>query len=342
MKTYLITIKPTSGFGTPIKGDTLFGQLCWQIYYDQNLLGKTLDELLSDYDNSPFLVLSSAYPKINDEVALKRPELPIDMLFNFDNLSKEQIIKERKKFKGKKWLLISLNKPNISIKQDKLYFSDEDLFEKFINSLDLEKRRNLRKSGFNSVIIDFEQMHNTINRLTGKTGEGRFAPFSVDQKVYIPELELAVFVGLREDLKIDMVINALERIGKIGYGKDSSIGLGKYIVKDLSEIDLKKIFVINNANACYTLSPSVPDKYNYKMIYFSPFIRFGRHGDRLAKSANPFKNPVIMADEGAVYVLQNSLPEKPYIGKAIKGLSKVKKETVHQGYSLFIPIKVEE
>lgn len=341
MKTYLITIKPTSGFGTPIKGDTLFGQLCWQIYYDNNLFGKTLDELLSDYDNNPFLVLSSAYPKINDEIALKRPELPIDMLFNFDNSSKEQIIKERKKFKGKSWFLISLNKPNNSIKKDELYYSDEDLFQKFINNLDLDKQKKLRKSNTHSLIIDFEQMHNTINRILGKTGEGRFAPFSVDQKVYIPELELALFVGIREDLKIDNVLVALERIGKIGYGKDSSIGLGKFIVKDNFEINLNSFFN-NEANACYTLGPSVPDSNSYKKIYFSPFIRFGRHGDNLAKSANPFKNPVIMADEGAVYVLQNSLPEKPYIGRAIRGVSKVKRETVHQGYSLFIPIKVEE
>lgn len=342
MKTYLVTIKPISGFGTPIKGDTLFGQICWQIYYDENLFGKKLSDLLSDYNQNPFIVISSAYPKINNKIALKRPDLPIDMIFSFDNLSKDQIIKQRKQYKSKNWFFVPFDQEIRSIKEDTLYLNDEEIFDYFLQNLDFERKRYFKKLAVKSIILDFEQMHNTINRLTGKTGEGRFAPYAVGQKVYLPGIELAVFIGLREDLKIDMVINALERIGKVGYGKDSSIGLGKYNIKDYSEIDLKKIFEAKNANACYTLSPTVPDDSNYKKIYFSPFIRFGRHGDILAKSSNPFKNPVIMADEGAVYVLQNGLPEKPYIGKAIYGLSKVKQETVHQGYSLFIPLRVEE
>lgn len=342
MKTYLITIKPTSGFGTPIKGDTLFGQLCWQICYDSNLFGKSLSDLLFDYDKNPFIVLSSAYPKINNKIAFKRPDLPLEMLFSFNNLSKEQIIKQRKQYKSKNWFVISIDQEVRSIKEDTLYLNDEEIFEYFLQNLDFERKRHFQKIAVKSLIVDFEQMHNTINRLTGKTGEGRFAPYEVEQKVFVPEIELAIFVGLREDLKIDMVIDAFDRIGKIGYGKDSSIGLGKYIVKGFSEIDLNKFFVSNNANACYTLSPSVPDNYNYKKIYFSPFVRFGRHGDILAKSSNPFKNPIIMADEGAVYLLENNLPNRPYIGKAITGVSKVLKEAVHQGYSLYIPIRVEE
>lgn len=343
MKTYLITIKPTSGFGTPIKGDTLFGQLCWQIYYDNILFGKNLSELLSDYDKNPFIVISSAYPKIKDVVALKRPDLPIELLFSFNNLPKEQIIKQRKYYKEKKWFLISLNQKKSSIKEDGLYCNDEELFEKFINNVDLDVQRFFKKVGIKSIILDFEQMHNTINRLSGKTGEGRFAPYSVEQKVYVPELELAIFVGLREDIKIEMVNKAFERIGNIGYGKDASTGLGKFQVENYIEIDLGFFFGKDGVNGCYTLSPSVSDSNDYRKIYFSPFIRFGRHGDILARSGKPFKNPVIMADEGAVYLFNDkNILDKPYLGKAVTGLSKILIETVHQGYSLYIPIKVEE
>ena len=46
MKTYIVTIKPCSGFGTPIKGDTLFGNICWQIAYHEGLWETSLEKLL--------------------------------------------------------------------------------------------------------------------------------------------------------------------------------------------------------------------------------------------------------------------------------------------------------
>ena len=66
MKTFLITIKPISGFGTSLKGDTIFGHICWQAAYDKALFGKSLGSLLSDYSSNPFVVISSAYLKLSD------------------------------------------------------------------------------------------------------------------------------------------------------------------------------------------------------------------------------------------------------------------------------------
>ena len=66
MKTYEIILKPLSGFGTPLKGDTLFGHICWQAAYDSSLFDAPLDTLLSGYASSPFLVISSAYPVHRD------------------------------------------------------------------------------------------------------------------------------------------------------------------------------------------------------------------------------------------------------------------------------------
>ena len=77
-------------------------------------------------------------------------------------------------------------------------------------------------------------------------------------------------------------------------------------------------------------------------MFFSPFTRFGRHGDVLAKSENPFKSPVIMADEGGVFVPEDSeILNKPYIGSAVTNISKAEPGTVAQGYSLFIPVAME-
>ena len=199
----------------------------------------------------------------------------------------------------------------------------------------------MRKKGLKSLVLDYTQPHNTINRLTGTTGEGQFAPFAVDQTVYMPGAKLVVFVGLREDIKIEQMVKAIKQIGDSGYGKDASTGLGKFDVVGHKEINLIAIGS-ENPNACLTLAPCVPESDMFSQMFFTPFTRFGRHGDVLAKSGKPFKNPVIMADEGAVFIFNGKAPaDKPYIGTAVTGISKAEHKAVTQGYSLYIPVKVE-
>ena len=61
MQTYCYTLSPLSAFGTPLAGDTLFGQLCWTLRHQ--LGNARLDELLLGYTRGkPFLVVSDALP----------------------------------------------------------------------------------------------------------------------------------------------------------------------------------------------------------------------------------------------------------------------------------------
>ncbi len=345
MKTYEIILKPLSGFGTPLKGDTLFGHICWQAAYDSSLFNDPLDTLLSSYASSPFLVISSAYLVHRDSGkttrVLKRPDMPLSYLFDAKGPNKREIIKERKILKAKKWMVLSSTNRVESLKNAD-YESDQDLFRKFINVSVEHLQKDSRKKGITALVREFTQPHNTINRLTGTTGEGGFAPFTVEQEAFFPNVELSIFAGISKNIQIEQVRKALSRMGTTGFGKDASTGLGKFSVTDVSEISLAKLGS-EKPNACYTLSPSVPEKEAFRQIYFAPFTRFGRHGDTLAKSANPFKNPVIMADEGAVLVSErmNEILEHPYIGTGISNISKAEPKTVMQGYSLYIPVKVE-
>lgn len=344
MKTYEITIKPLSGFGTPLKGDTIFGHICWQAAYDDKLFGNSIERLLADYETNPFLVISSAYPKLYEGTKavymLKRPDLPLDKLFDFTGMDKKTIISERKKMKAKKWMPIKESQQIESFTKMS-YKDDKKFFEMVKKTVTEDLLREAKKDGMKSVLTYFAQPHNTINRLTGTTGEGRFAPFAVKQAVYFPQTELSFFAGLNEIINIKHLEDALKMIGEFGFGKDASTGLGKFEFCDVDEIDLKS-FGSPLPNACYTLSPCVPEKEMYKKMFFTPFIRFGKHGDVLAKSSNPFKNPVIMADEGAVFTPKNlDVFKKPYLGTSVTNISKVEPKTVMQGYSLYIPIKVE-
>ncbi len=157
---------------------------------------------------------------------------------------------------------------------------------------------------------------------------GKFAERAHTQKEKSNELEAEVLTGL-------------ERIGEYGFGKDASSGLGKFVLGEENEMDIKDMGS-DSPNACYTLSPCVPENDTYSDIFFMPFTRYGKHGDVLAKSDNPFKNPVIMADEGAILMPKSKdVFNKLYIGQAVVNVSKAEPKTVVQGYSLYIPVSVE-
>lgn len=342
MKIHEITIKPCSPFATELKGDTIFGQFCWQIVYSEDLLGITIKTFLKDYDKKPLVIFSSAYfittkHDGSKRYFLKKPDLPLNYLFNFKDKDKSIIVKERKEIKKRKWLVVDQNSKLLQLK-DCEYINDLQLTDELSSN---NCNKNERQQYHNdSPIFNFNQQHNTINRLTNTTDERGSGPFVVPQYLHSPETELVIFVGIDESLKIEDIKNGLKRIGDFGFGKDASTGLGRFEIIDCKETSFN---YIDQANAFYTLSPCVPDlSNNYKEVFFTPFIRFGKHGDKLAKSENQFKNPIIMADEGAVFVQNQPLDfNKPYIGSSVTNLSKAKKETVAQGYSLYLPVELE-
>lgn len=344
VKVYDITIKPLSGFGTPLKGDTLFGHFCWQVAYDEQLLGAKLKDILDDYDRNPCIIFSSAFPKFftgsKYQYALPAPALPPDNLFVLPD-NKCDRIRKRKEFKAQRWMMLNEQQQFSSFRE--LNFStDAQLFIRAQSIAGESANRFMRRSGTAYFSAVFSQSHNTINRLTGTTGEGRFAPFSSDQQVFHPETELALFVGFDETkLTIDQIRTGLERIGDTGFGRDASTGLGRFQLGEETLVSLSN-WGSSTPNACYTLAPCVPEKNSYSQIYFVPFTRFGRHGDVLACSGKPFKNPVIMADEGAVLFPKDSEQfKKPYVGTALGSLSKAEPATVAQGFSLYLPVSVE-
>ncbi len=81
MKLIQVGIKPESAFGTPLKGDTIFGHFIWQLVMDEGLLKVSLEEAITEYKTSPFIIFSSAYPRLYADnryyFFLKRPTLPL-------------------------------------------------------------------------------------------------------------------------------------------------------------------------------------------------------------------------------------------------------------------------
>jgi CRISPR-associated protein Csm4 len=331
MKIYEFEIVPLSGFGTPLVGDTLFGHLCWQFCYYPELAGRTLEDLLSDYSRSPFTVISSACPRIDSGgsvlYAFPRPEMPLSLLFDKAYGDPIELIKKRKELKKRRWMLLD-DKFLADGFHESLFVEDAKLFE-----------HSTLKSTAGKYAVSFSQPRNKINRFTGTTGEGGFSPYSVEQEVYAPGAMLSVFAGIdTQKVSVEAVAEGLRRIGSTGYGRDASTGLGRFKVTGYHELDFGRPA---GANACYTLSPSLPGEIDWRDIFFSPVIRYGRHGGGLAGSQNPFKAPVRMADNAAVYVTDGDIPELPYIGAAVADVSLAEPRSVVQGYSLYIPFRLE-
>ena len=341
MKFYKITICPLSGFGTTLKGDTLFGHFCWQVAYDPSLVDGGLEHVLSVYDERPFAVFSSVFPKLEKEsthYALKRPDIPLSWLFSSDKNSGEEHYKKMKENKMQRWMLLG---ENLEIDlEDTCFLNDEELLNEVTAVTTKKTRKIIEAAEYESFISHFSQTHNTINRLTQTTGDDNFAPYPKENIYYYPGTKLVLFVLIDDNITdIDQIKKGLENIGKFGFGRDASIGLGRFAVCESKEIN---VAVPKDANACYLLAPCVPEKNRFEKMYFTPFIRFGKHGDRLATAGNPFKNPVVMADEGAIFIPNDkSIFHKPYIGRAVTGVSKAKTSSVVQGYAPYLPLKLE-
>jgi CRISPR-associated protein Csm4 len=289
MQLLKITITPLSNFATSLKGDTIFGHLCWIIRFV--FKEERLKTLLSSYDDSPFLIVSDAF----DKGYLPKPKLPSYLL------DKDSSIENKKESRKKIWI------------------TPEDLQ---IGNFQDAVKANTKEKAINV-------MHNSINRKTFMTGEDDFAPYSAREYAFDQK---DIYCLINEELFTqDELKKAVETLGTYGYGKDASIGKGRF---ELNSITEEKIH--NHSSLVMTLSPFVPLNLKCEAVYYEPFVRFGKKG-ALRANKNPFKEPLILADTAAVIKFAEPL-DSLFVGQAVKEYS-THKDIVHQGYAIALPIK---
>jgi len=305
-----IVIKPETAFASPLKGDTIFGHFFWQIVYDKSLVQKDINFLINSYTEEPFVIFSSAILKKENCWLFPRPALPLHFFAEDEEEDCFINLSTRKERKRKKFILVG-----------------EDLI---VNA----EEKNLQSE---EVVKRVSRVRNSISRKFFTTGE-HFAPYEVEEFWFVSSVVLSIFCLYLEDvISKESIKTAFERIGKIGFGRDASLGLGKFEVVRIKELRMPELLEYG-----YTLSPSVPGEkeVDLEKSWFLPFIRFGKHGNEFAISRNPFKEPVIMADEGAIFCLK-SKKEVPFIGRGIVGGSKVCENCLTQGYSIILPVRFE-
>lgn len=310
------TLELHTAFGTPLSGDTLFGQLCWAVR--EQLGNDKLNQLLDDYTaGKPWMVVSDGFPS----GYLPRPTVPASA--NESTPAKNDA-QQRKAEKAKHWIPfteIGLPLPQLlaAAVNDEIAFGGQD------------------------KPVEAPQPHNTLNRLTGSTGEGEFAPYTQPQIFFARGQRMDVYCVLDETrMPKDSLLALLQAVGSHGFGRDASIGLGKFSVESLVENSFAHH---PNADAYLTLAPSAPrgQGFDGDKSYWRVLTRFGRHGNLHGISEKPFKNPVLLAATGAVFVPQAEHTPRQFIGQGLGGngqLSKIEPATVQQGYAPVVGIRM--
>jgi CRISPR-associated protein Csm4 len=305
MNTLKFTLRPLSPFATPLAGDTLFGQLCWAA---RERFGEgRLSELLDGYvDGRPFLVVSDGFPSR----FLPRLTAP-DFALGLTAASPAQ----RKQARRDRWL------PADSADQP------------------IARWMQLAESDTVKTLVVTQ---NTINRYTGTTGEGQFAPRQVERRFFCAKAYIDVYAVTDERLSVEVLRKLLKDVGAHGYGRDATTGLGKFEV----EQSVEPAWPQRASHHWLTLAPCQPNPEELVAdgCYYTPLTRFGRHGNLAAVTAQPFKRPLLTIATGAL--LKSREPARwAFHGCGLGGsgnpVSSVIPDTVHQGYAPVLPLHLE-
>jgi CRISPR-associated protein Csm4 len=289
MKLYKTTIHPQSNFSTTLKGDTLFGQMCWAVRYAFG--NERLESLLSNYESDPFLVVSDAFAK----GYLPKPSMPSRYLNEDPDKKKEN--------------------------RKKVWLTREDLQNGNYAEAKTDKEAgNVKKTA--SVV------RNSINYKTSTTGGEGFDPYGEDETALSAQ---DIYFLVSDAFSLDELKEAFALLSNMGYGKDSSIGKGRFSIDAFTEVSNNE-----SASTFMTLSPFVPNGLQCEKLFYEPFTRFGKSGADRANT-NPFKKPILLADTAAVIQFDEK-KDLHYVGQGVSNISSYR-DIVHQGYAIVVPIK---
>jgi len=299
MTLYRVRFELCSSVVTPLKGDTIWGHIVWGIANHEG--DATVEEFLKqEKSDQPGLVVSSAFPAGMLCRAMPEPK----KRDGSPDTKKYIDIKKNKKIKYMKAsdYLTETETPSTAMK--------------FIHEGE-------------KVMHNTPVMHNTIDRSTNtvllKGGLYSIEERWSEKNIYWDFYILSSFTR--------------ERVGKLvkwafenGYGADASTGKGKILIKS-APIPVKPN---KQGNTYMALGPFADPKNELKEIRADIFVRSGKLGGSFASSMSPYKRPVVLYDEGAVFKCDTEIE---YAGVLFEKMHSTEKFNIRQsGFTPVIPI----
>lgn len=324
---YTIEFTLKSPIVTRFQSDTIFGHICWAMWFLYGETSNRLDDFLHSYDvnEAPPLLVSNGFPK----GYLPKPIIrPIKQEELKTALGTDDVIKNSYKIRNiKKMEFISKN--HFSLLQEekitpiKLFQFMFEGYDSILSDLNKEQRNIIQ--------------HNTINRIEAKVRTGGlysreefFYDFG-DENSGIFEIYLKTNFFSKKEIE-----RIFEYIKTQGFGKDKSTGKGYFDFEIKEGVDLPES---KNPNAFMTLSSYIPAEADPTEGYYQTFLKFGKLGGIYAKgtpevSGNPFKKPLIMFSPGSTFFDASYSSGKVY-GSLLKGIHHINKI---RHYALAFPI----
>jgi CRISPR-associated protein Csm4 len=325
MADYRICLRLRSALGTPLQGDTMFGHLCWAWRATRG--ESWLAEFLAAYgDERAPLVLSDGFPA----GWLPFPSLPQPRLGAAADPAAAEAAKALRAVRlvRQEWLLEAAS----AGLQDALRSLAEE------GARDPERlRENVRGGPPGRVRAT---PHVTIDRRSGAVRRpgGLYA-----QPDYLPDDEgrdWVMFARVADDAPglVEALGEALAVVGRQGYGRDASAGLGRV---EASLEPWQWPAAPQDADAFMALSAFVPRAGDPVEGWWSLRAKFGKLGGWWATGPgpdgrhDPFKRPLLMVDAGAVF--RTGRERRPWYGQLLGG---VHRDSRIRHHALCLPLEV--
>jgi CRISPR-associated protein Csm4 len=329
MLTYRATLRPRAATLTPWQADTLFGQLCWLVRYEQG--EAALEEFLAPYRGGrPTLLFSNGFPVLRS-AAGPRALLPRPLAPSHQALAGEKkadrlgAMRQAKESKGVRWVTL------------------EDF-----NAL--RRGESVALPRLPAVESARPVLKNLINRLTGGTTALEEQPgggnlYGLEEIAFVDKsgldpvgVDLHVYVRAEDESWGERARALLGQLARSGYGAKKSSGYGQFSVESwerFTGFDEP----LAGANGFVSLSNWVPARADPVRGYYAALVKYGKLGEEFASSENPFKFPLTMLAAGSAFY--DPVPREWY-GRLVAGLAPADERVVQYGYAFAVPASLPE
>lgn len=302
MKTYILTLKQKSGLLSPLQSDTIYGHFCWRL--KERLGSDKLTEFISLYKNSnPIFILSDGLLKVKNEIRFPRPYIFQKPETKENKVDKILEFVERKKSKERNYLTLSEVNKFLSTGKIELEEIEEE------NDSKNGKRKKKR------IIEESLRVSVQIDRNSFASSEGKL--FSYNPKFSRDDVSFVVLIKVLDEDKhkeFDCE-NIIKDTFTVGFGKKKSSGYGQFEVIGCEEFN--KIEEPKESNTFYVLGNYLPaNEDKVTPIGYDINTKYGKFGEELALSDNPFKNPIVFLTVGSCFKTEN---KKDFYGRVTMG-----------------------
>ncbi len=346
---YKLILNQKSGLLSDLQSDTIFGHFCWRL---KDAKGEDkLKEFLELYSNGdPVFTISNSFFERDGIIYLPNPIIPIKD--DGEGKIKDEKIKSFLEYKDSK------SKKYLPIEQFNAMLNGDESKLKTLMAEEEKQNQIYRKEGKyyklkqpkytedlrTSVEISRESFSSKEDQLFS------YAPQYVEEEIIdskkgeFTKTNTVIFIKVLDDEKFgkdsfDCEI-ILKEVFNTGFGKKKSSGYGEFEVVSLERYT--GFTEPEDSNGFITLSnylPSEEDGITPENSYYDLKIKYGKFGEELALSENPFKRPIVFMTPGSCF---RSNAEEEFYGRCTNSgeISNTFPEAIQNGIVFSLRMKI--